>query len=197
MRNFRGLYYMTHLDNLASILSRGIYSHNQVRRRRIQARIVHDENVMCRRKNIVVGGRTLWDYVNLYFQPHNAMLYRLTHEFPNQIVVIKVKLGFTIEALRNRGIWVTDGNAASGSTRKSLPEAEFLEIISDNISLDSWYSDDEKEMNENKRRMMAECLVPVHVSQNHFEVIIVPNRQVAAQVQTVLPVTIDTDMFIW
>ncbi len=198
MRDIDGLYYITHIANLVSILRQGIYSHDQVRKRRIQATRVYDEDVMARRGIISTGKReSLWEYVNLYFQPRNAMMYRLTRQFPGQIVLVKVRLGLTMEELRRRDIWIADGNAASGSTKFSMVSAEAIQIVRENIDRESWNADDEDVKSEQKREMMAECLVPVHVGPRHFATIITPNQQVADQVRRVtsLPVTIDTYMF--
>lgn len=42
----RGLYYITHIDNVPSILQRGILSHAEIERQSIHCNKVYDENIV-------------------------------------------------------------------------------------------------------------------------------------------------------
>src|SRR5436305_1862939 len=77
----KGLYYITHIENLPSILDRGILSHAQVEARKVPYTPIYDSQIVSRRKEkSTPAGRSLWEYANLYFQPRNPMLYRVVHE---------------------------------------------------------------------------------------------------------------------
>ena len=78
MLKLRGLYYITHIDNLTSILERGILSHSLVEKNKIEYTAIYDKEIIEKRYDITTpDGRSLWDFANLYFQPRNAMLYRV------------------------------------------------------------------------------------------------------------------------
>lgn len=73
------LHYITPIENLDSILGRGILSHN--RAARLEHRSVALESVQdIRRGKSVPGGSTLHSYANLYFHARNPMMYRLIHK---------------------------------------------------------------------------------------------------------------------
>ncbi len=70
------LHYITLIDNVASILTKGILSH------RLAEKVPHGsvamQEVQDRRRNKKVpGGRMLHEYVNTYFSARNPMLYLL------------------------------------------------------------------------------------------------------------------------
>ncbi len=79
-----GLYYITHINNIESILSNGILSHRQMEQGEIPFTSIYDAEIVSNRKNRSVDtDRVLWDFANLYFQPRNAMLYRVLREKNN------------------------------------------------------------------------------------------------------------------
>lgn len=102
-----GLYYLTYIDNLPSILEQGILSHNQVDARGVAYRPIFDRGIVQRRAQLKTpDNRPLWDYANLYFQPRNPMLFRVKEEVGvENVVVVKVKAS----VLNQRGVWLTDG----------------------------------------------------------------------------------------
>ena len=70
------LYYITHINNVPSLLENGILSHNEVVKRNIVKNPIYAPDIVERRQGIVApNGDSLWDYANLYFQPRNPMLY--------------------------------------------------------------------------------------------------------------------------
>jgi hypothetical protein len=88
----KGLYYITHVDNLASIMQNGILSHALVEERGIPFRRIYDANIVSRRQSrLTPTGASLWRFANLYFQPRNPMLYRVIHSGEkNDIAVLHV-----------------------------------------------------------------------------------------------------------
>ncbi len=68
------LHYITPIDNVVSILSSGILSHQ------LAAKVHHTSVAMqevqdIRMNKVVPGGRNLHEYANTYFNARNAMLY--------------------------------------------------------------------------------------------------------------------------
>ena len=184
MRNsdIRGLYYITHINNLPSILERGILSHEKIQTTRIPYTRIYDNSIVERRRHrSTPEGRSLWHYVNLFFQPRNSMLYRVIDETGRQNLAV---LGVTNAVLQEQGIFITDGIAASRLTQIH-PQPRGLEILQaqqEIIQSRSWISWNHCE--ELERKLMAECLVPNQVNPEHIQRFIVANRVVADSLQT-------------
>lgn len=172
----RGLYYITHIDNVPSILERGILSHMEIERQSIQCKKVYDENIVFkRRERTLEDGRSLWEFANLYFQPRNPMLYRLlTTSFgPQDLAIIGVD-GMAL--MRREDIFITDGNAASLETKiykkNDLKDSDIKSII-ESKNIEFWKIED-----GSKRRIMAECLVPGFVDPYYIREIYVSSHEV-------------------
>ena len=87
MRNLdiKNLYYITHIDNLPSILERGILSHERIQKEGLQPAHIYNTDIVNRRsKKNTPDRKSLWSYANLYFQPRNPMMYRVVHETGSQ-----------------------------------------------------------------------------------------------------------------
>lgn len=153
------LYYITHIDNLPSILERGILSHNAMKAAALPyQRIDHESVNNLRASRKTPDGRSLWDYANLYFQPRNAMLYqvffdpRKNSKARDSIVVLKIDP----DILNDTDIWIADGNAARRETQ-ILNRSEGLQAIrriKHILDQEFW-----NEADGSKRRMMpsASC----------------------------------------
>ena len=143
------LYYLAPLDNLASIVNRGLLSHNRAHREGHLATDISLLTVNDRRGQKEAYGRVLHDYVPLYFNPKNPMLYRRQGEYDIAIVLLDSGLLF------QNGTVFTDGNAASGATSffndiKEIDKLDWQCIRAD------WYRD----LPDGIRRRCAEVLVP-------------------------------------
>jgi hypothetical protein len=147
------LYYITHIDNLSSIFSNGICSrrlcelHNLIKKS-----IANDDIVNNRRWRIVEKDvpTFLIDYVNMYFQPINAMLsIVLGKHGRNNIVILEIQYN-----IYQPLVMITDGNAAKNDSK-----------IFSSLDYESEFSKIEKNMEgiycrgESKWRQMAECLI--------------------------------------
>lgn len=105
------LHYITHMDNVQSILRLGILSNRRA------AKVTHTsvamQQVQDRRAQVVVpGGRKLHDYVNLYICARNPMLYKRQGQHL-ELCVLQV----STDVLDLPGVVVTDANASSDYTR--------------------------------------------------------------------------------
>ena len=147
------LHFITSIDNLESILMRGILSYN--RAGRILHRSVASEDVQgIRHGKSVPGGSSLHSYANLYFDARNPMMYCLLDQAG--LIVVRV----SSEVLDIPNTVVTDGNAASGVTR-FYPSPEGLRYLdSTQIFAWSWNDSDYWRKVEKKRARNAEVLVP-------------------------------------
>ena len=73
--DIRALYYITHIDNLPSILTTGILSHARIRAEGVRYTSIYNVDIVNkRRKKNTPADKSLWHYANLFFQPRNAML---------------------------------------------------------------------------------------------------------------------------
>ena len=174
MLKLRGLYYITHIDNLSSILEKGILSHKKVIEENIKFTPIYDADIVATRKEKkVIEGKNLWDFVNLYFQPRNAMLYRVVF-FGNVNKEDIIIIGLKSSILENKNIFITTGNAASPQTEFISSNVsnikEYLKNIREKTDKEWWSSAD-----GSKREMMAECLIPEKVGPEYISEIYVSN----------------------
>jgi hypothetical protein len=181
-RRIKSLYYITHVDNLPSILRWGILSHRRVEEQGVQFTPVYDAAIVAnRRGRTTPDGKNLWDFANLYFQPRNPMLYRVINEKDKDKIAI---LGVTPQVLDIAGSFVSMGNAASYLS-EIAPLEEGIKIITDElwsvITSDWWREED-----GSKRKIMAECLVPGVVPPDSIHTIYVVSHQAADQVRTIM-----------
>jgi hypothetical protein len=100
------LHYITPIANLRSIMTHGLMSHNQAAK--IPHESVAEESVQANREKRVPGGLWLHDYVNIYFDARNAMMYCRLH-LRETLAVVRVNPA----VLDVRGAVITDLNAAT------------------------------------------------------------------------------------
>ena len=164
--------HITHIDNLKSILRRGLRSHNNPH----QKVDISNREVNARRNTQEpIYHRNIHDYAPLYYNPRNAMLYRNQKEFGSDIVV----LGFNTNLLLANDMLFTNGNAANDCTWFSNQVLEDLaEVKWRKVWRDQWYPDDEV-----KRIMMAEVLIYKKIPVCELEVIFCQSKSVKRYIQ--------------
>jgi hypothetical protein len=179
MKPARQLYYITHINNLPSILKYGILSHQRIVSERIEYTRVYDEEIVQNRQGITTpDGRNLWSFTNLYFQPRNPMLYRVKFELSADSICV---LGVERSILSRMDSYVSDGNAASMNSKISRPSPSLISVIDKQVDTVWWTEID------GKRKIMAECLVPDQVPPEHIKSIYVANHQVKEKVGQIIP----------
>ncbi len=191
----KGLYYITHVNNLPSIATNGILAHRRVLESKIPFTPIYDADIVSNRERKQVSGdKTLWDFANMYFQPRNPMLYRVLREKDRaDIVVVAMQPG----VLSLRGALVTTGNAASSDT-EIFDSQEGQKYVFENwkvITSDWWNSVD-----GSKRKIMAECLVPDRVPPEYIHSVYVATQTVAEKVRQMklgrdIPIIPEPSMF--
>ncbi len=165
------LYHITHVDNLERILKEGLFSRNEAIERGISFRDISMKEVQDRRKGKEIFGRTIHDYVALYFNPRNPMMYVEINR-KEKIAVIAVSL----EVILKEGVIFSDGNAASDKTEfynefDALEKLDWRSILAEYWT-DGWGLPDY----EKKRKICAEVLVPQMVEVEYFEKLFFPNE---------------------
>lgn len=144
------LYHFTHVDNMPSIREHGLLSHNAAQQAGLVSADISDPNVQERRADKSVFGRPLHDYVPLYFNPKNPMLY-VRREIQDDLVI----LFFDRELLVQDGVVFTDGNAASGPTNFFNDVSRLADLDWDCIRAEYW-----NDYPDGTRIRCAEVLVP-------------------------------------
>lgn len=166
------LHFITPIDNLGSILRRGILSHN--RAARLSHRSVALEDVQdIRRGKSVPGGARLHSYANLYFDSRNPMMYRLLRRGNEDLIVLRVSAA----VLDIPDSVVTDGNSASAGTRFYPSPGGLRHLDSGLIFAKSWTDENFWPVREWKRARNAEVLVPDLVSSMYVEGCYVDTRE--------------------
>ena len=184
----RYFYYITHTDNLKSILKNGILSRSQFKdessiwvKLKLTKGIksIHAADIIQIRKNRKFKDRSLWDYANLYFQVRNPMLYRVIRKFEAKNIVV---LQINSDVIKSSDVGITNGNAASSET-------QFFENINEGLNaLDSEQFKKEYWNESDKRKLMAELLVYDCISPDKIIGIYVANEEVAQTIRRSMPI---------
>ena len=174
-------YYITHKDNLKSILKHGILSRSKTKNgllarifssKRIKS--IHAEDIVQKRKNKKFRNQSLWNYANVYFHVKNPMLYRVIKNYGIENIVV---LQINSDILQSNNVGITDGNAASDDTH-------FFEDVNQGLkALDVKQFKEEYWNESNKRKYMAEVLVCESIPPEKIMGIYVANTTISEQVK--------------
>ena len=197
MRTFDpvSLYYITHIDNLPSILDKGILAHERIKELDVPSTPIYNQEIVRRRKEKSTPDRkSLWNYANLYFQPRNPMMYCLVQQQEKEdLVVVGVRKG----VLQEKDVVITDGNAANDPTR-FYSQSEGLVVLykQRRVIQSDWWNDGDG----SKRKIMAECLVPGQVKREYIHTLYVANDAARKQVKQVVsnrqtPIALEPHIF--
>jgi len=177
----KSLYYITHIENIKSILSQGILSHQNVEDKGLKYTAIYDAEIVSNRKmKSTPVGKSLWQYSNIYFQPRNPMLYRVVLEKGAKDIAV---IALYPQVLKIPGAYITDGNAANNIT-EFYDYKDGIKIISemwDTIKGEWWNS-----LDGSKRKIMAECLVPNVIPSDCIHSVYVANHNIAEQVKSLI-----------
>ena len=189
-----GLYHITHLEHIRTIIRDGLLSHNSAHQRDVVQHNISNTEVQELRAQRLIGERPLHDYVPLYFNPRNAMLYRILKELTpkNFVVVIRISR----KLMLRKEVWFTDGNAAIRKTRPYNNLEDLDKLDWECIRATHW-----KDYDEGVRKCMAEILVPDKISANFIKRrsnFFVQDQEAKTRIVRAIPsakVTIDKYMF--
>lgn len=191
----KSLYYITHINNIPSMLEQGILSHALVEDRHVPFTPIYDAQIVSnRRDRLTPDGKSLWSFANLYFQPRNPMLYRVISEKDKKDIAI---IGIRPDILSYPDSFISTGNAASHPS-DILPVREGLPVIFEmwNVINSEWWNPDDG----SKRKIMAECLVPNVIPPDLIQTIYVANHPAAQELKkrlgnTTVPIVPESHMF--
>src|SRR6266700_571843 len=137
------LHYITVIDNVPSILAKGVLSHRLAKK--------------------VPGGRMLHEYVNTYICARNPMLY-LRRGSHIELCVLRINPA----VLDLKGVIVTDRNAASNA-RFSLSDTGLALIDREQVFAEYWiHPDDDLATYNHKKIKCAEVLVPSRIPPDYI-----------------------------
>ena len=143
-------YHFTHVDNLRMIARHGLLSHTNVNAGGIARRDISDHEVQQKRaRPEPVYARPIHDYVPMYLNPRNPMLYKL-RRLADQLVMLAIDISDFLPV----PVLFTDGNAACRAT--CFGRGLDTVIPSDEILRSEYWSG----FDEGTRRRCAEFLVP-------------------------------------
>ncbi len=148
------LHYITPIANVDSILSLGLVSNRRVRRRKLKNVSVAKIEVQdIRARKVVLGGRPLHDYVNLYIYARNSTLYLMRLKNPDEPLCV---LRVSPDVLDLPDVVITDQNAASEWARFHPAPDGLAYIKKDVVFARSWkHPDDQKREWQHKSAMCA------------------------------------------
>ena len=164
------LHYITSSANLVSIATHGLLSHK--RAQHVPHVSVANLKVQNRRApKILPNQRSLHEYVNLYFDARNPMMYSLMADGAEDLVIVRV----SSDVLDFPGTILTDGNGASDST-KFLAVHGLEKLDESKVYAVSWNAADPFQKIELKRLRCAEVLVPDMVAPDYLNGCYVPQQ---------------------
>jgi hypothetical protein len=187
------LHYIAPLENIRSIMDRGILSHR--RAARIDHQTVALEEVQERRdQRGVPRARPLHHYINLYICARNPMMYK-RKEMHARLCVLRINT----RVLDWPGVVITDRNAARDFAR-FLPSPSGLAVIDrDMVFAEDWrHPGDPIAFRRHRGIMCAEVLVPDSVDTDQIAGAYVSCPEAASALRRLAPelrITVNSHLF--
>ena len=151
------LHYIAPIGNVPSILQLGLLSNRKAAP--LAARSVAMSAVQAKRaKKVVPGGRPLHDYVNLYFDARNPMMF-LRKNMHEDLCVLRI----AESVLDGPDVVITDGNAASDYAAFHPSPAGLGQLDKAMVFARDWRSQNPILAWQQKSAKCSEVLVPDRV----------------------------------
>jgi len=181
---FGGLFYITHLDNVASILNLGILSHNLAHSKGFVSTDISNQQVNARRNRVAPNlGGNIHDYTPLYFNHKNPMLYTLCKNSDrNKLILLKVNP----HILLADNVSFSDGNASVRSTKFYKNIDEFNKLNWNLLNKGSWYNY-EFGIQEGRRIMCSEVLAKEKIPSYYIDEIFVYSEETLEHILPMFP----------
>lgn len=153
--DIKELYFITHIDNLTSIIQNGILCYHKVNKTLCKS--IADPEVQKRRdKTVIPGGkRKLHDYANLYFNPRNPMMFK-RKDMHKELAILRIDSVILDEP----EVVVADGNASSDYVRFYSSEQGIENLNETLVYAEDWTDEDTFQYWRRKFAVCAEVLVP-------------------------------------
>lgn len=174
-----GLYNIQAIDNVPSIMQRGLLSNE--RASRISHVSIAMNEVQARRELVrIPNGLKLHQYANLYFDPWNPMLSRKRSQ-NEEICILK----FDRSVLDFEGVILSDKNASSDYAAFYGAEEGLENIDFDLVYARYWTDEDYYEQCRKKSIKCAEILVPYSISFDYVVCAAVVNEDAADRLEAI------------
>jgi len=165
------LHYIISLGNIESVLKNGILSYS--RSSKIEHTSIADNDVRERRlRKFVPNGRNLGEYVNLYFNARNPMMYRLKPDINRLCILI-----ISADIIQKEDCVLTDGNAACDYVRFLNYNEASNKLNFEYIYIKYWNDNDPIKKAKKTFEIMAEVLVADCVHNDYIIGAYVPNNR--------------------
>lgn len=192
---FPGFYHMTHVKNLENILANGLLSHTKAYQENLVQVDISNQSVNSRRsREDSIYHKPLHDYVPLYINPLNAMLYVKTRQNQiNDIILFEVLPHIVAQT---KEIIISDGNAASNATSFYGNLNDFDNLDWKILNAGYWCG-----FPDGKRIRCSEILIPEKIGLTYIQRIICNSEVMADKVCHLFPnkfgifVDVDKKMF--
>jgi hypothetical protein len=178
--NINYLYHITSKNNLSGIFKDGLLSHHNIKKKRLTYTDISDcdVNVIRAAKHDPIYKKNLHEYVPLYFNHKNAMLFK-KRDIQNTLVILCINS----ELLLNNTAIFTDGNAANNPTRFYSRTKNLSNLNWDIIkSSEPW-----NKFSDGKRIRMSECLVFSRIKVPDIMKIICIDKYIYNEIQKIMP----------
>lgn len=158
----------------------------------IKHRSIANPEVQARRTiKRLPGGKDLHDYVNLYFNPRNAMMYRVRKD--ETVCVLQV----SSQVMNLDGVFYSSRNAAvSNATFRPCAGITRFEIDEDHLHATTWVDPLNDARDTNRMEIMqAEILVPNQVPPEFIEAICVRSRKQQTEIECPIDIRVEPFLF--
>jgi ssDNA thymidine ADP-ribosyltransferase, DarT len=183
------------LENVESILEKGILSHNLAEA--VPHVSIANPKIQERRERVTIpGARDLHDYANLYFNARNKMMsYLHFTRGTADLVVLRV----SPDVLDLDGVVIASENASTGRVIFTPAPGGLARVKSELVYAQSWNHPDQSAKDLHGALICAEVLVPDKVEPSYIRGAFVPSAEARDALRGLVPVgfglAIDADKF--
>ena len=172
------LHYITPINNLRSIFQYGILCHHKAEK--VLHQSIADPVIQNRREKIVIPGgkRKLHDYVNLYFNARNPMMFK-RKDMHEELVILQINPAILDES----EVVISDGNASSGYVKFYASPEGLGHLDKSLIYANNWTNRDVFQYWASKRAICAEVLVLHSVAARLIKGIYVSCRETQSKIK--------------
>jgi len=191
------IYNISPIENIESILEYGLLSYN--RAKMIFHKSVANIEIQNVRDNKIItkDGLTLHDFASCYFNPRNAMLYRLVSNGDKCIV-----FSISLDVLNLTDTLVSDRNASTQISRVYDVADGFAELDFEKIRSRYWVDASGFQELSTKEKMQAEILVKDVILPKYFNKIYVDSIETKMEILNItskynIEIEVNRDMFFY
>jgi hypothetical protein len=175
------LHYITPIPNLPSIFDRGLLS-NYGAQKFPHISVALTDVQEKREPRIIPGGLRLHEYVNMYFNARNPMMYRLLSKHQELAV-----LSISASILDLPDAVIADGNASSEWTSFRSPKDGLPRLREELVFAEYWTDPDPITYYKKKSAICAEVLIPHHLPAEYINNVYTSGDEARNAVKALLP----------